>query len=167
MTSEADFLLTALQTNVQTMKAITLFIKSPCAKDDLPEALMDMEFISESTGDLLSEAFDPLRNHESMGVNPRLPMRRGEILTPGEVLEAFQTSLDLLTMEASVLLSKNMKDADEKEYDKIKKRTDHVISLIGVYARLYKRHIQSQHPGLWSAVMEKQFEKYLKIKPPR
>jgi hypothetical protein len=162
---DADFLLPALQTNFHAMQAIATFLDTANDRSDVLCAFGDMDTIAQDTEGLLKDAFKSILPPEALGAS-RLPRRSDVPLSVDEVLQAFQTSLAIMEIEIESLLKKRVDVLGDEEYMKLKRRTDYVITMIGITARYYKKSITAKHPGFWTEILDRQFEKYLKIKPP-
>jgi hypothetical protein len=160
---DADFLLPALQTNFHAMKAISTFLKTAKDRNDIVLAFRDMDMIAQDTESLLRDAFKTIIPPNALGTS-RWGSESDFPANANEVLQALQTSLALMELEVENLLKRRLETLDETEYQKVKRRTDNVIRLIGSIARYYKGAIVYNYPGFWTVILEKQFEKYLKIK---
>jgi hypothetical protein len=86
-------------------------------------------------------------------------------LSSAEVLEALQTSVALMALEAEMILGRSVNELLDEEFADIKRKSDVLIGAIGSTARYYKKSIVDQYPGFWTDILEKQFEIYLKMRP--
>lgn len=162
----------ALASNYEAMSAIAVFLDTCEDPLEIMEAARDMDLVLRETESILRRVFSPILPRSpgsgaSIGASSRLPRRSGVILSASEVLDALETSVGLVRMEAEILLGKSVNEIDDVEFTGIKARTDYLIAFLGSIARYYKKAIVANHPGFWTDILEKQFEKYLKIKPPR
>jgi hypothetical protein len=158
----SPLVLAELGNNRTMAKAVVDFLiyaGTDAPQDIFRAALGDLHAILDDTEDLLRQAF---HFEDSLGAS-RLPQRPEKPLTPKEALEAFQTTLDIMQIEVEALLRKPW--ATDEEYKRIARRRDHVIQMMGHFARYYKAVIVSRDPGTWTPEIEKRFEKFLNIKP--
>lgn len=161
---DAESLLASLETNLAGMRAIAVFLRVSKDKNDILLALKDVDMIAEDTASILYEAFGPVLTPKALGAS-RFSSQGDVPLTPKEVLESFYTATSIMTLELEILMSKKVEAfATEKEYQKSKRREKYVMESMGRIARYYKNILIAD--GLWTDILAKQFEKYLKMAPP-
>lgn len=160
---DADFLLSALETNLAGMRAISLFLRASKDRDDILLAMKDVDMIAEDTESILREAFEPILHREELG-SSRFSGSGEEPLTPKEMLEAFYTAMAIMTLDLEILMSKKAESfRTDAEYERSKRREKHIMKIIGHVARYYKSIFIAD--GLWTDILAKQFERYLKMAP--